>query len=107
MTGKGKGRNYSGSLFGFLVMSGGWMTIIAVMPVSAGGQIPDSTRLTDWRQPGRSGNYLPAAQVDVLQFGADSSGVWPCDDAVMQAMDALQGPGRVHFPPGRYRFAKT
>lgn len=88
-------------------MSGGWMTIIAVMPVSAGGQIPDSTRLTDWRQPGRSGNYLPAAQVDVLQFGADSSGVWPCDDAVMQAMDALQGPGRVHFPPGRYRFAKT
>lgn len=107
MTGKGTGRGRLSVFGGYLIIASWWMAIMAVMPLSAGGQVLDSLRRTDWRQPGRSGNYLPDAQVDVLQFGADSSGVWPCDEAVLQAMNALQGPGRVHFPPGRYRFTQS
>lgn len=107
MTREGAGRERSGALTGYGFIAWGWMTFMAVMPSSIDGQVLDSLRRTDWRQPGRSGNYMPAAQVDVVQFGADSLGIWPCDDAVMEAMDALQGPGKVHFPPGRYRFAKT
>lgn len=83
------------------------LALAALVPLFACAQVIPSDRLTDWSQPGSSAAFVPTQSVSLIAFGADSTGVLPCDQALTNAIAALGGPGEVLIPAGDYRFAQT
>jgi len=73
----------------------------------ATAQVIPPERITDWSDPGCRSAFLPTQSVDILDHGADPTGVNPCNAALQAALAALGGPGEVYFPPGEYRFPQA
>ncbi|MBK8615267.1 MAG: T9SS type A sorting domain-containing protein [Flavobacteriales bacterium] len=83
------------------------LALAALAPLIVSAQVIPADRLTDWSQPGSSAAFVPTQSVSLTAFGADSTGVLPCDQALTDAIAALGGPGEVLIPAGDYRFAQT
>jgi hypothetical protein len=64
-------------------------------------------RITDWSGPGSHESFIPAQSLNILNYGADPSGVQSCNAALQAAIAALGGPGEVYFPAGQYAFIQT
>jgi hypothetical protein len=64
---------------------------------------------------GTNGGRKVGGRVNILDFGADPSGLAPCDQALALAMRSVDigkdqrhiGGPHIYFPPGTYSFAKT
>ncbi|MFA4864035.1 MAG: hypothetical protein WC605_09725, partial [Bacteroidales bacterium] len=54
-----------------------------------------SFRITNWNSPGSSASFNFQQSVTLTSFGADTSGFVACDDALQQAINALNGPGEI------------
>ena len=63
-----------------------------------------SSRITDWTNPGSQPIFQAEQIVSLDLFGADTSGVMASDDALQQAIIALDGPGEIFVPKGTYLF---
>ena len=83
------------------------LALAALAPLLATAQLIPADRLTDWSQPGSGEAFVPTQGVSLTAFGADSTGVLPCDLALTAAIAALGGPGEVLIAAGDYRFAQT
>lgn len=81
--------------------------LIIVFSISADILTPD--RITVW-EPGVPGGITVSSEniINVIDFGADSSGKADCKDAITRAIEALpSGGGVVYFPAGSYYFCGT
>lgn len=69
-------------------------------------QVFETDRITDWSKAGNSAK-LPEStvQINVLDFGADNTGVTSCNAAYNSAIESLSGgAGIIYFPEGEYYF---
>jgi len=66
-----------------------------------------SFRITNWNSPGSSASFNFQQSVTLTSFGADTSGFVACDDALQQAINALNGPGEIFVSKGTYLFEQT
>jgi Pectate lyase superfamily protein len=64
----------------------------------------DSTRITSWSKAGAVGGLVINNTVNLLDFGADATGVLSSDQAINQAIASLNGPGEIYIPAGNYLF---
>jgi hypothetical protein len=70
-------------------------------------QVIPLERITDWAGPGSYEAFIPTQSLNILNYGADPSGMQSCNAALQAAIAALGGPGEVYFPAGQYAFAQT
>ncbi|MBL8000522.1 MAG: hypothetical protein JNL05_01055 [Flavobacteriales bacterium] len=82
------------------------LAIKLLMPLLAAAQTIPPDRLAAWSQPGSAAAFVPAPTVFLSSFGADNTGVAPCDSALSAAIAALGGPGQVVIPAGDYLFTQ-
>jgi len=84
--------------------------ILLFLPVLTHAQvtIPDYRR-TDWHLAGNTVSVTASDNVvDITDFGADATGILPCNTAYTAAIVSLGGAaGTVHFPEGEYFFNAT
>jgi hypothetical protein len=66
-----------------------------------------SGRITDWSNPGSAFSFIAQKTVVFTSFGADKSGVNTSDSAMLLAINALDGPGEIFVPKGKYLFDQT
>ncbi len=64
-------------------------------------------RATDWKSPGAHDQFPVQKTVALTDFGADTSGIVPCDSSMKEAISALGGPGKIFIPAGTYLFEST
>lgn len=84
-----------------------FITLIVVYCISA--DILTSDRITVWDPGVPGGITVPSDDIiNVIDFGADSSGKADCKDAITRAIEAVpSGGGVVYFPAGSYYFCGT
>lgn len=70
-------------------------------------QVIPAHRITDWDSPGSEPAFQIEESVVLSDYGADPTGVMPSDMALLQAINALNGPGEVIIPHGTYLFEET
>jgi pectate lyase-like protein/type IX secretion system substrate protein len=75
---------------------------IFLMEVS--GQIIPEDRIVDWEQLSKNIKYVqPAIQLNVMDYGATGDGITDDYQAIMDAIESLEGYyGFIYFPPGNY-----
>lgn len=66
-----------------------------------------SERITDWKNPGSLQEFISQNIVSLSSFGADTSGITPSDNALQQAIIALNGPGEIFIHKGTYLFLQS
>ena len=71
------------------------------------GQIIPANRVTDWSHAGSAPKFVTTNIIDITKYGADTTGILPSDNALRQAIAALQGQGEIRFLPGNYLFNQT
>lgn len=69
-------------------------------------QIP-AQRITDWASPGSNFEFNIAQSISIINYGADPTGVASSDSSLTAAITALDGPGEIFFPAGKYLFTQT
>lgn len=75
---------------------------INIIPIHSQNLPPH--RFTSWSEPGAALPFTVTKTLFITDYGADSTGTVSCDIALQQAILALNGPGRIHFPSGKYLF---
>jgi hypothetical protein len=71
------------------------------------GQSMPAERRTDWSSPGSNAPFAYKQSVNLVDFGADNTGVLSSDSAMLHAILALNGPGRIYVNSGTYLFTNT
>ncbi len=67
-----------------------------------------ANRRVDWSKAGYNGTVPSYPQVSISNFDADSSGIRPCNAALIAAINSFAGTsGTVYFPAGNYLFTQA
>jgi hypothetical protein len=81
--------------------------LVLTLSINLFSQNITSSRITDWRYPGCSTNFNFQNSVSLISYGADSTGVYACDSAFQQAINALNGAGELYVSKGVYLFNQS
>jgi hypothetical protein len=84
-----------------------YLFIYLIFGIQSVAQVIPPDRLTDWTNPGSTSAFTATQSVNLISFGADTTGVLPVDAVLQQAIIALNGPGEIFFPKGLYLFNQS
>lgn len=85
-----------------------YITIASFATLSTKAQTLPSHFQYDWHQAGLEDTFSSSITINILDFGADTSGVLPADSSLNAAINSLNTqPKTIFFPAGNYSFQST